>query len=88
MSTATQDAPEVGPDLDALALPFAGARVLITGGLGFIGSSLALPLARAGLLHCPDDGAPIAPRPFFSWIRLNSDAAYSIASCHETSRHG
>lgn len=31
-----------------LAQSFSGARVLITGGLGFIGSSLAVPLAEAG----------------------------------------
>jgi UDP-glucose 4-epimerase len=31
-----------------LAKSFSGARVLITGGLGFIGSSLAVPLAEAG----------------------------------------
>ncbi len=35
-------------DLLELARPFAGARVLITGGAGFIGSSLAVPLAEAG----------------------------------------
>jgi UDP-glucose 4-epimerase len=37
-----------GWDLTELAEPFAGARVLITGGLGFVGSSLALPLAQVG----------------------------------------
>lgn len=35
-------------NLVELAQEFAGARVLITGGLGFIGSSLALPLVEAG----------------------------------------
>jgi len=37
-----------GPDLQAIARRFQGANVLITGGLGFIGSSLAVPLAEAG----------------------------------------
>src|SRR5215813_12570184 len=31
---------------------------------------------------------PIAPRPYFAWIRLNSDAVWAIASSHVTSRHG
>jgi hypothetical protein len=35
-------------DPHLLAKSFTGARVLITGGLGFIGSSLAVPLAEAG----------------------------------------
>jgi len=35
-------------DPRVVAKAFTGARVLITGGLGFIGSSLAVPLAEAG----------------------------------------
>ena len=42
----------------------------------------------SSLVHREDVIAPTAPRPCFSWMRLNSAAAYSIASCHETSRHG
>jgi len=36
------------PSRDPIAAPFRNRKVLITGGLGFIGSNLALRLARAG----------------------------------------
>jgi hypothetical protein len=31
---------------------------------------------------------PTESLPYFAWIRLNSEAARSIASSQETSRHG
>src|SRR5260370_40487690 len=42
----------------------------------------------SSLVHREDVIAPIEPRPYFFWMRLNSAAAYSIASRHVTSRHG
>ncbi len=65
-------------DLAVLAKPFGGARVLITGGLGFIGSSVAIPLVRAGAevtlvdAMIPDYGGNLANvTPVKDQVRIN-----------------
>ena len=42
----------------------------------------------SSLLQRDDVIPPTEPRPYLAWIRLNSAAAWPIASSHDTSRHG
>ena len=42
----------------------------------------------SSLVQRDDEMPPIEPRPYSPWMRLNSPAARSSASCQVHSRHG